>query len=457
MVLKVEIVSGETIKPSLPTPLNKRSYKLSYIDQGNLPHPPIPLLLFYSGANADVAEQCGLLKKSLSETLTRFYPLAGEIKDNLTIECNDNGAYYLETRVNCHLSEVLTHPEANVLKNFLPSYDLHFRSGSIGSTTSDELNLRDLIQLVIQVNVFDCGGIAIGISMCHKIGDLATMTAFLDSWARTSRCETISTMDGQEMVTPHFHSASLFPPKEILSSYTFKKLSARDKHVTKRFVFDASRIAALKAKATNPLYVKNPTRVESVTALIWKCASRVGIIASSESTSKQSIAFIPVNLRGRMVPPMPKHLIGNLVQIAVATTTTTTAANARAKEEDLSYLVQLLRDGIGKINNETVKQIQAYNDGELGEFFRDVYGRYSKGEVNLNTIISWCRFPFYEADFGWGKPHWVCSVEMEGKNVHILMDTKDGNGVEAWVTFANQRQMDEFSSLIDREFEISVI
>ncbi|KAI3983670.1 hypothetical protein MKX01_001074 [Papaver californicum] len=455
MVLKVEIISGETIKPSFPTPLHLKNYRLSLIDQGNIPHPPIFLLLFYSGTNVDAVERCGSLKKFLSETLTRFYPLAGTIKDNLTIECDDYGAYYLETTVNCQLYEVLTHPEANTLKKFLPSYDLHFRSGSSGTTTSDELNLEDLIQLVIQVNVFDCGGMSIGISMCHKIGDLASLTTFLDAWARTSRRGTSCNADDQEMVTPYLYSASLFPPMKMLASCPFRKLSSRDKFVTRRFVFDASRIAALKAKATNPLYVKNPTRVESVTALIWRCASRVGITKSSESATKQSIAFVPVNLRGRRIPPMPEHLIGNLVQIAVASKTTTTGVSARAKEEDLSYLVQLVRDGIGKINNDIVKEIQAYNDGGFGEFFREVYGRYSRGEVDLNTIISWCRFPFYEADFGWGKPNWVCSVETEGKNVHILMDTKDGNGVEAWVTFANQHQMDEFSSLIDCEFEIS--
>lgn len=453
MVLKVEIISGETIKPSSPTPLHLKSYRLSWIDQGNMPHPPISLLLFYSGANADPVEQRGSLKKSLSETLTRFYPLAGKIKDNLTIQCDDYGAYYLETRVNCQLSQVLTNPEANTLKKFLPSYDLHFRSGSSGSTTNNELDLKDLIQLVIQVNVFDCGGMAIGISMCHKIGDLASMTTFLDSWARTSCRGTNSTADDQEMVTPYFYSASLFPPKKTLASCPFKKLSVRNKHVTRRFVFDASRIAALKARATNPLYVNNPTRVESVTALIWKCASRVGIKKSSESATRQSVAFVPVNLRGRRIPPMPEHLIGNLVQLAVASKSTT--AGASAKQEDLSYLVQLVRDGISKIDNDRVKEIQGYSDGGFGEFFREVYGRYRKGEVDLNTVISWCRFPFYEADFGWGKPHWVCCVQMEGKNVHILMDTKDGNGVEAWVTFGNQYEMDEFSSLIDCEFEIS--
>ncbi|RZC92615.1 hypothetical protein C5167_029762 [Papaver somniferum] len=369
-----------------------------------MPHPPISLLLFYSGANADPVEQRGSLKKSLSETMTRFYPLAGKIKDNLTIECDDYGAYYLETRVKCHLSEVLTHPEANTLKKFLPSYDLHFRSGSSSgtTTTSNELDLKDLIQLVIQVNIFDCGGMAIGISMCHKIGDLASMTTFLDSWARTSRRGVVLLQMIKKWLLPIFT-----PPLFSLLRKCLLPAHSRNFPLETRFVFDASRIAALKAKATNPIYVNNPTRVESVTALIWKCASRVGIKKSSESATRQSVAFVPVNLRGRRIPPMPEHLIGNLVQLAVASKTTT--AGASAKEEDVSYLVQLVRDGISKINNDRVKEMQAYSDGGFGEFFREVYGRYRKGEVDLNTIISWCRFPFYEADFVGGN-HIGCVV-----------------------------------------------
>ncbi|KAH1121473.1 hypothetical protein J1N35_004633 [Gossypium stocksii] len=39
-----------------------------------------------------------LLKESLSETFTLFYTLAGKIKGHLSIDCNDEGAYYVEAR-----------------------------------------------------------------------------------------------------------------------------------------------------------------------------------------------------------------------------------------------------------------------------------------------------------------------------------------------------------------------
>ncbi|XP_048436856.1 uncharacterized protein LOC125475722 isoform X3 [Pyrus x bretschneideri] len=45
------------------------------------------------------------------------------------------------------------------------------------------------------------------------------------------------------------------------------------------------------------------------------------------------------------------------------------------------------------------------------------------------TIPYHLRFPFYEPDFGWGKPPWVTSGT-EFKNLIVLMDTRDGDGIE---------------------------
>ncbi|GKA34735.1 vinorine synthase-like protein [Tanacetum coccineum] len=62
----------------------------------------------------------------------------------------------------------------------------------------------------------------------------------------------------------------------------------------------------------------------------------------------------------------------------------------------------------------------------------------SKGmDINSYNFTSWCKMGFYEIDFGWGKPIWLAGVVDEGAPVFIniinLVDTKDGEGIEAWV------------------------
>ncbi|KAL7227690.1 hypothetical protein ACSBR1_022540 [Camellia fascicularis] len=57
----------------------------------------------------------------------------------------------------------------------------------------------------------------------------------------------------------------------------------------------------------------------------------------------------------------------------------------------------------------------------------------SNAEIDSYLFTSWSRFPFYEIDFGWGKPVWTSVVNMPLKNFIFLMDNKEGDGIEAWV------------------------
>ena len=82
--MKPEIISRETIKPSFPTPHSQIWYKLSVFDQMSY-GVYIPIIQFYTsngGDNlVDFSHRLSRLKKSLSETLTRYYALAGRIGD----------------------------------------------------------------------------------------------------------------------------------------------------------------------------------------------------------------------------------------------------------------------------------------------------------------------------------------------------------------------------------------
>ncbi|MBA0759498.1 hypothetical protein Gotri_022382 [Gossypium trilobum] len=60
-----------------------------------------------------------LVKESLSQTLTLFYPFVGRIKDHLSISCNDEGAYYVEARVNLPLCVFLNLPDSSYVSQLL--------------------------------------------------------------------------------------------------------------------------------------------------------------------------------------------------------------------------------------------------------------------------------------------------------------------------------------------------
>lgn len=64
------------------------------------------------------------------------------------------------------------------------------------------------------------------------------------------------------------------------------------------------------------------------------------------------------------------------------------------------------------------------------------------------SCTSWCGFPWYEADFGWGKPFWVSSVSFDAYEVIVLMDTINGDGIEAWLSL-KENVMAEFERDVD--------
>lgn len=424
MKMEVQIISKEEIKPSSPTLQHPKTFKFSLLDQF-IPSPYAPIILFYPSdcmTHAEIPKRLALLKRSLSETLTRFYPLAGKIKDDLSIECNDEGAYCVEAQVNCRLDEFLTKPDLLLLHRFLPR-ELMKESTAVTYVTN------------IQVNVFDCGGIAIGICISHKMLDGAALSTFLQAWSTAARgCE--------EMIYPNFAAPSLFPANDDLwlrdtSMVMWGSLFKKGKCITKRFVFDASAIAALKVVATSSKIKcpSPPTRVEAVSAFIWKCIMAAAKEKHGYETQRPCLLTHLVNLRRRMKPPVSDNCTGNLLWMAAAKCMT-------PDKPELHDLVGELKDAISKLDGEFVKKLRSDEGNSLMcKSLKEIGELCSKDEVDYVGFSSWCKFGFYEIDFGWGKPIWVSSYGLSGSpvlNLVILVETRDGDGIEAWMTLDEQ-------------------
>lgn len=209
------------------------------------------------------------------------------------------------------------------------------------------------------------------------------------------------------------------------------KVVQNDEIVTKRFVFDKANIAALRQEAAVGSLEKPPTRVEAVSAFLWKRFMEINS-HSEQKTEKIFAAVHAVNLRGKTDPPLPPSSSGNLWWFAIA------VAEAEIEKQH-QYLVKQIRNAIEEIDSEFVMNLQ--EAGVPAHMWSKMMGKHGQtvaGEVEFCNFTSWCRFPVYEADFGWGKPSWVCSPSRPYKNVVVLMSTRDGDGIEAWVTLKEQ-------------------
>ncbi|XP_054806297.1 vinorine synthase-like [Prosopis cineraria] len=147
------------------------------------------------------------IKKSLSQLSAHYYPLTGRlINKNLIVDCNDEGVPNIETRVSCRLSQVTDNPSPADVSNLLP-----FKMDEAVDTV-----------LGVQVNFFDCGGIAIGVCISHNIADALSYFQFVKTWAAVTR-------GNPEPIRTHFQSCILLPPKDVFLAATKEELGSEKK------------------------------------------------------------------------------------------------------------------------------------------------------------------------------------------------------------------------------------
>ncbi|KAL7193595.1 hypothetical protein ACSBR2_025239 [Camellia fascicularis] len=127
------------------------------------------------------------LKASLSETLTRLYPLAGRLRDNLLVDCNDDGVDFVEARViNFHLSNFLDEPKLKVIDHLAPPEPTDYYKTPL---------------LLVQANFFPCNGVVVTVRMSHKIADGFSFGIFI------KRSSDIA-LGSPDAIVPDFNAAS---------------------------------------------------------------------------------------------------------------------------------------------------------------------------------------------------------------------------------------------------------
>ncbi|KAK1260661.1 Vinorine synthase [Acorus gramineus] len=336
-MLKVELLSKKTIKPSTPTPPHLRTFNLSLLDQ-LFPAYWVHVILFYHGGDRSL-NPAGRLKRSLSETLTHHYPIAGRIRESspggkIYVECNDEGVEFSESVIDCDIDSVLSNPPIEEFVHLIPVKHTYF---SI-----------DEPLLAVQLNRFKCGGWALGVCVSHRIADGISMSSLITSWA------TAATGGG--------------------------------------------------------------TRFEAAACLLWRCTMRA---AGDSARARRPHAMVSVDVRRRMPPAaLGECKVGNAFVMASAVGERVAADGGRERQ---GFLEETLRGAVKGVNGEYVRAYMPKKEA-------------AGAVVDERLMFShWCRFPLYEADFGWGRPTWLGQASYEFCNFVLFMEGRGADGMEAWV------------------------
>ncbi|OIT04893.1 PREDICTED: acylsugar acyltransferase 3-like [Nicotiana attenuata] len=399
----VSSVCKKIIKPYFPTPTSLRCHKLSYLDQmlGGI---YVPFAFFYPKLSNTWSDKPSNiisehLENSLSKVLSHYYPFAGKLNENVSVDCNDGGVEFFTTKINCPMAKILNDP-------FVDKEDLVYPKG-IPYAYSYEGSLA-----MIQLSHFNCGGIAISACLTHKVGDGYTMANFIHDWA------TIARNPSSKIQSPQFNAATIFPPTKDMINLP-EVVPKGEECCFKSFAFSSSKLAALKARVINNSNIQNPTTSEIVSAFIYQRA-----MATKKKTSGSicpSVLVQAMNLR----PPLPKNLMGNIFSFFSMLTT-------EEKEMDLPKVV-------GKLRAAKEELRQKYKNAKADEvlpitieLYEEAYDNFFNNSCyDIYRFSSINKFSFYNVDFGWGKPEKVSmSSNCPVKNMIVVMDNKSRDGVE---------------------------
>ncbi|XP_073131211.1 pelargonidin 3-O-(6-caffeoylglucoside) 5-O-(6-O-malonylglucoside) 4'''-malonyltransferase-like [Henckelia pumila] len=428
-------LSRKFIKPCNPTPNNRKCYKISLLDEMS-PSMNVAVILFYPKPPGNLH----FLEESLRRILVKFYPLAGRyMKQNQTVDCNDEGAEFVEARADHHgLHEFIKVAAdcGHLLHDLLPC-----DSGAVDQITDPLLS--------IQVTEFGCGGVSVAVCVSHRVFDASSLSTFVAALAADHAALTtnLTTRDNvaENIINPSFDSVTLWPGRNLASMDREPSRKRDPAFVTKRISFNKDAIKRLKDKMNGNGTAINRavSRVRVVCAFLATVLTRIDRANEDEKGSRDYIVAQAVNVRGRTIPPIKKHSCGNLVAQAFVLCL---GASDEARSMKFEDYVNLLGDATKKTVSDCGEIFAKGDEGGYDVIVDPkvkVVKRIKGGQVHVLWFSDWSKFGFYEVDFGWGKPVWCSVGSPAADNLVILMDNKEGDGIEACVHL-HQKFMDCF-------------
>ncbi|KAK2990764.1 hypothetical protein RJ640_007434 [Escallonia rubra] len=288
-------------------------------------------------------------------------------------------------------------PKVELLHQFLPTLPPVTKTEAEDHGKDDD----EPAQLAIQLNIFSCGGVALCVCFVHKIIDATTIGSFLNCWSSIILAKDATRCEGA-VITPDYSASSLFPQRDKESLPAFFTSGARRKaeadleSVTKRIVFKATAVEGLRAIAASK-HVPKPSRFEAISCFIWKhCMAASSLVRGSQVPS---FMFFTADIRRRMVPPLSRHLVGNILATLLTDKCT-------GGPTELDGLASLLRKALDRFKDKFVTGLQGPELYEVvSQSIQEIY--VSIGNANPYVFSSWCNMGLTEVDLGWGKPAWV--------------------------------------------------
>jgi hypothetical protein len=383
-----------------------------------------------------------VLEAGLARALVDYREWAGRLgvdaKSNRAILLNDAGARFVEATADVSLDSVMPLKPTPEVLCLHPS----------GDDGPEEL-------MLIQVTRFPCGSLVVGFTTQHIVSDGRATGNFFVAWSQATRGAAIDPVpvhDRASFFQPrdkplveYEHRGVEFKPYDQEAHGTGESLhhalagdDDEDEVVVKKIHFSRDFISKLKAQASAGAHRPYST-LQCVVAHLWRTMTMARGLDGGESTS----VAIAVDGRARMSPGVPDGYTGNVVLWARPTATAGDLVTRPVK-----HAVELINREVARINDGYFKSFIDFASSGAVEKERLV-ATADAAEMVLSPNIevdSWLRIPFYDMDFGGGRPFFFMPSYLPVEGLLILLPSFLGDGsVDAYVPLFC-RDMDTFKN-----------
>lgn len=262
---------------------------------------------------------------------------------------------------------------------------------------------------------FRCGGIVVGIAWNHVVVDAKGIADFLNYWAETTRGLPLSVdpyldrsiLSPTQPLPIHISHPALLPNQNLAQNIY---LQFQEPISYQSFFFEPKKLSQLKKTGKENESDAHPTSFEVISALVWIMRNKAFKIEPHKKTK----LLTAVDIRSKLNPPLPKYFFGNGIVMSYAE-----CIAGDLIEKPFSFAVKLVHESIKVVTEDYVRSAIDYYGLTRGQY----------GMENTVWISKWSRLPFYDVDFGWGKPQQVAPASLVDNLDLTLLQEKDGDNI----------------------------
>ncbi|XP_047948907.1 shikimate O-hydroxycinnamoyltransferase-like [Salvia hispanica] len=181
----------------------------------------------------------------------------------------------------------------------------------------------------------------------------------------------------------------------------------------------------------------NYTMYEVVAGHVWRCVSIARGLPPDQETKLQ----LPVDARQRLRPPLPLGYFGNGIFYTGAF-----ALIGELESKPLKFAVEKVHEAIVR-DDAYMRSAMDYLELHL----RNVEGIVrSQNNVKCPNfgITSWVRLPVHKAEFGLGKPVFICPGGALSEGKSFLFSDQENEGIVFLAITLHQPHMERFQKLL---------